>query len=586
MMSMYKILLYLLFWFLFLFHSFTSAAQSTVLKQLLDIQSDTAVHERLFDYYEYQHVRGDSVYETKIANYLFDWAKRNKNNYIKVEAFYWLAYTFQKNNYKLCLKNRTAGLLLAQKINSKRQEAYGYYLVAHAHWDVNKNILAYENFIKSFELFEQIGFHDKLLANHYTIYYTKFLYQIQEYSEALRVLKLAEANVDTTNFFALSQIPNTMGLCYRKLQDYRNSIIYFKKTFQVAKHYQNEVWMAIALDNLGDALITLKRYDEAIPYLIRAVDLAFKNKYWYIQAEASARLAQSYIAVHQYEKGLNTLQTNQAIIDTCGDMETKKNATLQYALYYGEKQNKEFELKYLKQYYLLKDSAFNKKFGNNYIDARISLSAKNNLEKVKRIDSEKKVALFTRNLSILVLIFLLFLGAVFYNYKRIKYRQKQLELEIAANKLEQEKIIKENELTLAESKLKDFAQNIIEKNQLIEQIQLEPKSSQVMVLDVHSENIEKINELSQLTILTDDDWQNFKSLFDQAFPNFLTALIKQYPQLTKAEQRFICLSKLNLPIKDLANMLAISPESVRKTKYRLRDKLAQSGEDINAILSI
>jgi DNA-binding CsgD family transcriptional regulator len=43
--------------------------------------------------------------------------------------------------------------------------------------------------------------------------------------------------------------------------------------------------------------------------------------------------------------------------------------------------------------------------------------------------------------------------------------------------------------------------------------------------------------------------------------------------LSPAEIRLCCLLKLNLPSKDIAAILSISPDSLRIARYRLRKKL-------------
>jgi DNA-binding CsgD family transcriptional regulator len=66
---------------------------------------------------------------------------------------------------------------------------------------------------------------------------------------------------------------------------------------------------------------------------------------------------------------------------------------------------------------------------------------------------------------------------------------------------------------------------------------------------------------------------DFRYRFNQAFGGQLDQLKMQYGNLTHAEERIYALEKLNVSTGQIAWMLGISPESVRKTRYRLRKKI-------------
>lgn len=97
-----------------------------------------------------------------------------------------------------------------------------------------------------------------------------------------------------------------------------------------------------------------------------------------------------------------------------------------------------------------------------------------------------------------------------------------------------------------------------------------------MKSDNHEEEKAKLKMVQELTatvILTEEDWQKFKILFEKVYPDFLNKVQNEFPDLTTAEIRLLALLKLNLSVSEMANMLAILPESVRKTRQRLMKKL-------------
>ncbi len=89
-----------------------------------------------------------------------------------------------------------------------------------------------------------------------------------------------------------------------------------------------------------------------------------------------------------------------------------------------------------------------------------------------------------------------------------------------------------------------------------------------------------IDSIYGFKILTDEDWIRFKRYFDNVYPGMIQRLRELQPDITAAEQRLFMLIRLNSESKEIADMLGISPESVRKTKYRLKKKLSRL-EDVS-----
>lgn len=65
----------------------------------------------------------------------------------------------------------------------------------------------------------------------------------------------------------------------------------------------------------------------------------------------------------------------------------------------------------------------------------------------------------------------------------------------------------------------------------------------------------------------------FQLKFNQTYPNFTSHLFIQFPHLTQQDVILISAIFINLNTNQIAVILGISPESVRKNKYRLKKKL-------------
>lgn len=107
------------------------------------------------------------------------------------------------------------------------------------------------------------------------------------------------------------------------------------------------------------------------------------------------------------------------------------------------------------------------------------------------------------------------------------------------------------------------------------------------------ENLEEVREspdafrLESNRVLTslkteaalDQDWETFKSYFVEVHNDFDQKLLKVYPEITENEMRLAYFVRMNLNTREIAAMLHVLPESVRKSRYRLKKKFNLGKDD-------
>jgi DNA-binding CsgD family transcriptional regulator len=172
---------------------------------------------------------------------------------------------------------------------------------------------------------------------------------------------------------------------------------------------------------------------------------------------------------------------------------------------------------------------------------------------IQKLNREEKAELLKRNFIIAAIILISIIVFLYLNRSRIKLRHKQ---ETA-----------DAEVIAAKEKLQLFTENIIEKTALIETLE-----KQVSKKLSTNEQQEIISALSSQTILTEADWEKFKTLYETIYPGFFTKLKTTIPDITVSEQRMAALIRLHLTTRQMASLLGISPNSVNKTKQRLRQR--------------
>ena len=84
----------------------------------------------------------------------------------------------------------------------------------------------------------------------------------------------------------------------------------------------------------------------------------------------------------------------------------------------------------------------------------------------------------------------------------------------------------------------------------------------------------------------DKTWEVFKSYFSEVHNDFDQQLRSIAPEVTENDIRLASFLRMNLTTKEIASLLNVLPESVAKSKYRLKKKLGLPKEqDLNTYLS-
>ena len=361
-------------------------------------------------------------------------------------------------------------------------------------------------------------------------------------------------------------ILNTLGLINRE-QGYLDSAkIYYERALVIAKKTDYEAWIAVLSGNLG-------------------------HYYWTKKEYAKAR----YLTSLDYRISLKTDQRGSAInalsllIDI--DLHEKSTAAAQAKLSELEKLvGSEYNIQHSRVYYRARTSVLEAagqykealesyRSVVRYSDTLNRLSDIENLKKTEfQIDFERKQAelsllqekkkrdeLVIYGLTGITIVAFIIFGVILNLVAKRRKRDKEIAL------LEHAQF--ERELSATDKEMRKILSNLIEKNQLVEQLTNEIDQFHSSDSQPNEEKIKLLDKLQSFTLLTDDDWLDFKKLFEKLNPGFFTRVLSHFPDLTNAEIRLTTLIKLNLSNLEMARALGISPDSVRKTSLRLRKKL-------------
>lgn len=86
-------------------------------------------------------------------------------------------------------------------------------------------------------------------------------------------------------------------------------------------------------------------------------------------------------------------------------------------------------------------------------------------------------------------------------------------------------------------------------------------------------DIREIDRKLQQEINNDNHWEIFKLRFKEIHPEFFNILKSKHPELTDTEIKFCAYLRLHLSTTQIASILSITKEGIKKKRYRIRKKI-------------
>ena len=180
-------------------------------------------------------------------------------------------------------------------------------------------------------------------------------------------------------------------------------------------------------------------------------------------------------------------------------------------------------------------------------------------------EKEKVSALQKSLLGGGLLLSLALVGFGFYGFKQ----------KIARNKLEKEKV--DAELDYKKKELTTHALHLAKKNEVLESLKL--KAQELKNSETAANGYQQLITTINFDLKDDNNWENFSKYFQEVHNDFNYKVKQKFPDVTSNELRLMSLLKMNLSSKEIANILNISQEGIKKARYRLRKKLNITSED-------
>ncbi len=426
---------------------------------------------------------------------------------------------------------------------------------------------------------------------------------LSETLKAVHILEKADKPVRLADAFS------HLGGIEFYLENYEQSIEYNQKALSIYQSMNDTYYMAQAYNDIGNTMYYVGRYEEAVKMLDQSIRLSEQMGVDELRATSLTNLGRTYLEMDLPDEAENILQTALSLAEELENTNKKIEARLALARLYldtgrplaslphldraaaeadtiGVKVNElnaylyrseAYEklgrtteaLEDYQRYAALKDSVLNEGKSRQIEEMRTLYETEKKEQQISLQENEimilQQEARIDRMQKLILAGGLLLAMIVVYGI-----RQK-----LKRNKLEKKQV--ENELDFRQKELTTHALHLARKNAILEEL----KSEAELIKATESDNrgLHKLISTINADLRNDANWEQFSRYFEQVHANFNQRVKNKYPGLTSNELRLLALMKMNLSSKEIASILNISADGIKKARYRIRKKMDISSDD-------
>ena len=355
-----------------------------------------------------------------------------------------------------------------------------------------------------------------------------------------------------------------IGYAYLGLDNIDKGIEHFKKSLEISISSGRKGFEAICYHNLGLANRKKGNLDLAEQFLKKSIDLGKTTANNTVSSlnELGSLSLEKNEPLESIKNHTEAIQLADSIKSLVELKDGYKGRSLAYE--FDGQYQKALEDK--KQFIILNDSIFNSTKSQQIEELRTIYETEKKEQQIALLEQEAKVSklqkyLLGGGLGLSILVF----GFGFYGI-----RQK-----LKRNKAEKAKV--DAELAFKKKELTTHALHLAKKNEVLES--LKQKAETLKKEESSKNGYQQLISTINFDLQDDNNWENFSRYFEEVHKDFNSNVKTKYPQVTPNELRLLALLKMNLSSKEIANILNISQEGIKKARYRLRKKLNIQTED-------
>ena len=382
----------------------------------------------------------------------------------------------------------------------------------------------------------------------------------QLYDSAFNYQKRAlDAYTVINNKEGIAGIYENIGSIHEDLAQYDQAMLYFQSALAIYQASNQTVQSIEVVNNIGDIYRKTGNLKKALQQSQTALKLARQHNEIYQVSSAYRDISKTYNLMGRNDSAFYYSETARSYLMEIYSLETGRQMAFLQSLNDAEKKN----------------------------------------EEIRNLQNERKVNVIVTVATVVVIVLLVIAGLLIISRHRIKLKSEQqvsqkniaileaekLLMEAGLKNKELEEVQLKQEIELKSKELSTHVLHVIKKNQVLEGLR---EQLEEMVKDDKRDQKKQLRQMiGQINqdFNNDSYWNDFSKVFEQIHRSFFEKLNQQFPNLTATDLKLVSLLKMNMDSGDMAAMLAISQDSLRIARYRLRKKLnLPQGDNLVAFL--
>ncbi|MCX6304112.1 MAG: tetratricopeptide repeat protein [Bacteroidetes bacterium] len=502
---------------------------------------------------------------------------------------------YQENRYNEAIEKYTAVLKMAKQMHMTLLSADCLERMASVHLATDDPSLALKLYYDALVLYEKIP--DSLgIAKVYNIlgiYKT----DTKEYDSAKVYFGKAIAiNEHKNQQYPLIENRGNLAWMHEKMGDFKKAEQIFNEIVVELTGMKDSLSLPTTYFNLATLYQEKKKFDTTLIFLDKALRIAEPVKDTILLSSLYGNKGEIFFKMGKYDSASWYLKKSITCSGAIDDVETEAQALswlLKVDSVTGDFK-KAFETG--KRIFVLNDSGFHRKLRSELKTSE--LRYENEHRKVAMELQRQRIETAGRERKLFMILFILsiaagaLIGLVLVLERKNNRKNKQInQNSLMINDLRVDKILKnqevdrlkmeqvETELKSRERELVCNALMIEQKNEFLNDINKKIQDLYLEQPDVAKAKI--VNELItsiKLQLNKSGEADLFNQQFAVVHEKFYADLKKAHPGLTRSEIKFCAYLRLNLSGTQISNSLNVTPEAIKKTRYRIRKKLSLSPE--------
>jgi tetratricopeptide (TPR) repeat protein/DNA-binding CsgD family transcriptional regulator len=508
----------------------------------------------------------------------------------------------ENSNFKLGLETLNQVMVKAEKENNKEFQVLALLNIGALYFRLSENEKALNYYFNALELANKNKLNHLLnsIYNNIGIIYSTNHDPKKAKGYFLKALEISR-NLNDTNKIGINLM--NLGNHEVDLKNYDEAEAFLNEAEQFFRAIGQKRNLAEIASLKGTIFLGQQKYLLAKNCQLSALNLMVKENDKLYLSNYTYRLGEAYFYLNLSDSSLYYLKQSLSLAEDIGHKENIIQAATKIAQMYQMRNEFHAAIAYYDKTLSLKDSLIVERTQKWVSELQMKYEFEKKAKEIEFLERRTHLYLMIGALSFLILSLSAFIMWYTFRVRNLKANQQfiLLQKEKELNLLKIQKTEAENRCLIEEIKGNE-ERNTLKQEWL--RAEIEHKNRELALNALHMVNKNELltdiknllhsftetdekAELSKIkTIINlinantnlDKEWETFKLHFEEVHGNFFDKIQNDHPLLNQSDLRLCAYLLINLNNKEIAQILNISPDSIRKRKQRLREKLGVESE--------